>query len=153
MTPRLNLMKQPPAGILKLLDLTQTVAASGIDKGLLELVKIRSSQINGCAYCLHMHTSDARAQGETEERIYLLDGWREAPCYTEKERAALAWTEALTLVATTHAPDADYAALKEQFSEEEQVNLTLAITIINAWNRLCIGFRAVPDMGGARDRT
>jgi AhpD family alkylhydroperoxidase len=153
MTPRLNLMKQPPAGILKLLDLTQTVAASGIDKGLLELVKIRSSQINGCAYCLHMHTSDARAQGETEERIYLLDGWREAPCYTEKERAALAWTDALTLVATTHAPDADYAALKEQFSEEEQVNLTLAITIINAWNRLCIGFRAVPDMGGARDRT
>ncbi|WP_406855239.1 carboxymuconolactone decarboxylase family protein [Alsobacter sp. KACC 23698] len=152
MTPRLNPMKQPPAGILKLVDLTQTVAASGLDKSLLELVKIRASQINGCAYCLHMHTRDARAQGETEERIYLLDGWREAPCYTDKERAALAWTDALTLVATTHAPDADYDPLKAQFSEEEQVNLTLAITTINAWNRLAIGFRSVPDMGGARDR-
>src|SRR4051812_32656095 len=90
-TPRLDLMNQRPAGIRKLVDLTQTVAASGLDMSLLELVKIRSSQINGCAYCLHMHTRDARAQGEAEERIYLLDGWREAPCYTAKERAALAW--------------------------------------------------------------
>ena len=151
MMPRLNLMKQPPAGILKLVDLTQTIAASGLGASLLELVKIRSSQINGCAYCLHMHTSTARGQGETEERIYLLDAWREAPCYTERERAALAWTETLTLVAETHAPDADYAMVKAQFSEEEQVNLTLAITTINAWNRIAIGFRSVPDVAGAHE--
>ncbi len=109
-------------------------------------MKIRASQINGCAYCLHMHTKDARTAGETEMRIYLLDGWREAPCYTERERAALAWTEALTLITNGHAPDADYATLKASFSEEEQVNLTLAIATINTWNRLAIGFRSVPDV-------
>ncbi len=149
MTPRLNLITMAPQSLRGLLDLTNTIAVSGLEKSLLELVKIRSSQINGCANCLHMHVRAARAQGEAEERIYLLDAWREAPCYTERERAALAWTESLTLVATTHAPDEDYAVLKAQFSEDEQVNLTLAITTINAWNRLAIGFRAVPDVGGA----
>ncbi len=146
MTPRLDLMKNAPKAIQSLRDLTHTIAASGLEKSLLELVKIRASQINGCAYCLHMHARDARADGETEDRIYLLDGWREAPCYTDRERAALAWTEALTLVAQTHAPDEDYDALRAQFSEEEQVNLTLAITTINAWNRIVIGFRSVPDV-------
>lgn len=146
MTPRLDLMKNTPKAIHSLLDLTNTIAASPLEKSLLELVKLRASQINGCAYCLHMHAKDARAHGETEERIVLLDAWREAPCYTERERAALAWTEALTLIAETHAPDADYDALKAQFSDEEQVNLTLAITTINAWNRIAIGFRSVPDV-------
>src|SRR6476661_9902913 len=149
MTARLNLMKVAPQSLRSLLDLTNTIAHSRLEKSLLELVKIRASQINGCAYCLHMHTKDARASGESEERIYLLDAWREAPCYTERERAALAWTESLTLIAATHAPDEDYEALKGQFSEEEQVNLTLAITTINAWNRIAIGFRSVPEMGGA----
>ena len=148
MTPRLNLMKIAPKSLQSLLDLTNTIEHSRLEKGVLELVKLRSSQINGCAYCLHMHSKAARAAGETEARIYLLDAWREAPCYTERERAALAWTEALTLIATTHAPDEDYEALRAQFSEEEQVNLTLAITTINAWNRIAIGFRSVPDLGG-----
>ena len=144
MTPRLDLMKNAPKSIHSLLDLTNTIAASRLEKSLLELVKIRASQLNGCAYCLHMHTHDARANGETETRIYLLDAWREAPCFTERERAALAWTEALTLVAQTHAPDEDYEALKSQFSEEEQVNLTLAITTINAWNRINAAVRTAP---------
>lgn len=147
MTPRVNLMKVAPKSLQSLRDLTKTISESGLEHSLLELVKIRASQINGCAYCLHMHTGDARKAGESEVRIYLLDGWREAPCYTERERAALAWTEALTLVAKTRAPDDDYAALAAHFSEEEQVNLTLAITTINAWNRIAIGFRSVPDVG------
>jgi AhpD family alkylhydroperoxidase len=146
MTPRLDLMTNAPKAIHSLLDLTNTIAASRLEKSLLELVKLRASQMNGCAYCLHMHARDARAHGETEDRIILLSAWREAPCYTERERAALAWTEALTLIAETHAPDDDYDALKAQFSEEEQVNLTLAITTINAWNRIAIGFRSVPDV-------
>jgi len=109
----------------------------------MELVKIRASQINGCAFCLHMHTASARKHGETEERLYLLDAWRESPLYTDRERAALAWTEALTLVAETHAPDDVYQALRAQFNEEEQVKLTLLIVAINGWNRIQIGFRAV----------
>jgi RNA polymerase sigma-70 factor (ECF subfamily) len=136
MTPRLNLMNIAPKSLQSLLDLTNTIAHSHLEKGLLELVKVRSSQINGCAYCIHMHSKAARAAGETEDRIYLLDAWHEAPCYTERERAALAWTESLTLIATTHAPEEDYEVLKAHFSEEEQVNLTLAITTINAWNRM-----------------
>ena len=145
MTPRLDLMKTAPKSIGSLLDLTNTIAVSSLEKSLLELVKIRASQINGCAYCLHMHTRDARANGESEPRIFLLDAWRDAPIYTDRERAALSWTEALTLIADTHAPDADYDVLKAQFSEEQQVNLTLVITTINAWNRIAIGFRSVPD--------
>jgi AhpD family alkylhydroperoxidase len=109
-------------------------------------VKTRASQINHCAFCLHMHTRDARAAGETNERIDMVAAWRDSPLYTERERAALAWTESLTLVAQTHAPDEDYEILRASFNEEEMVELTLAITAINAWNRFQCGFRAVHPM-------
>ena len=117
--------------------------AKALDHRLLELVKTRVSQINGCAFCLDMHSKDARKAGETEQRLYLLSAWRESPLYNARERAALAWTEALTLVAETHAPDADYAAARAEFSEEEMVKLTLLIVTINGWNRLAIGFRSI----------
>ena len=119
------------------------VQSSGLEPSLLELIKMRPSQINGCAYCLHMHARDARAKGESEERLYLLDAWRESSLYTDRERAALAWTEAVTLVSQTHAPDDVYAELRGQFSEEELVKLTVAVAAINAWNRIAISFRAV----------
>jgi AhpD family alkylhydroperoxidase len=125
------------------LDFGNGVLRSGLEGSLMELVKIRASQINGCAFCLHMHTASARKQGETEERLYLLDAWRESPLYTERERAALGWTEALTLVAETRAPDDAYQALQAQFTAEEQVTLTLLIVAINGWNRIQVGFRAV----------
>jgi AhpD family alkylhydroperoxidase len=114
-----------------------------LEKPLLELLKIRASQINKCAFCLHMHTRDARKGGESEERIYLLEAWRESPLYTERERAALAWTEALTLLPQTGAPDDVYAQVAAQFSEPEIVSLTLAIGAINLWNRFGVGFRLV----------
>lgn len=114
---------------------------SGLEHSLLELVKTRASQINGCAYCLDMHTKDARAAGETEQRLYTLSAWRETPFFTERERAALAWTEVITLISNTHASDEEYAAAREQFSEEELVKLTMAIITINGWNRLAIAFR------------
>jgi AhpD family alkylhydroperoxidase len=123
------------------------ILQSGLEESLMELVKIRASQINGCAFCLHMHTREARARGESEERLYLLDAWRESPLYSERERAALAWTEALTLVAETHAPDHVYQALQAQFTEEEQVKLTLLIVAINGWNRVQVGFRGVHPVG------
>src|SRR5690606_10495957 len=116
---------------------------NGPDTTLAELVKIRASQLNGCAYCLEMHTREARALGETEPRLHLLAAWRESPLYTERERAALAWTEAITLIADAGAPDDVYAAARAHFSEEELVQLTLAIGVINTWNRLAIAFRAV----------
>lgn len=141
MEQRLDAYKVAPKLLQQMVDLNAKVEASGLEHSLLELVKIRASQINGCAFCLHMHTRDARKLGETEERLYLLDAWRESPLYTERERAALAWTEALTLISETHAPDDVYARLKAQFSEEEQVKLTMMIGTINAWNRLAIGFR------------
>jgi AhpD family alkylhydroperoxidase len=109
----------------------------------MELVKIRASQINGCAFCLHMHTADARKHGETEQRLYLLYAWRESPLYSERERAALGWTEALTLLSQTHAPDDAYQALRAHFTAEEQVTLTLLIVAINGWNRIQVGFRVV----------
>jgi AhpD family alkylhydroperoxidase len=143
MKPRLNLFAHA-AHIKPLLDMSQKVAASGLEPNLLELVKLRASQINGCAFCLDMHARDARKLGESEERIYMLDAWRESPLYTDRERAALAWTEALTLVATTRAPDDVYAEVKAVFSAEEQVKLTMAIVTINAWNRLNVGFRTLP---------
>jgi AhpD family alkylhydroperoxidase len=121
-------------------DFSTQVAKSGIEKNLLELVKIRASQINGCANCLNMHTSDARKAGEAEQRIHLLTAWEEAPCYNARERAALAWTDHLTQVATKRAPDQVYAELAQQFSAEEQVQLTLAINVINGWNRIAVGF-------------
>lgn len=121
----------------------------GLDRRLLELVKIRASQINGCAYCIHMHTADARKLGESEERIYLLSAWRESPLYDPRERAALAWTEALTLIAESQAPDAVYDEVCRHFSEKELVNLTVAIGMINVWNRVCVGFRAVHPVPAA----
>ncbi len=116
----------------------------GLPEKLLHLLKFRVSQINGCAYCLDMHSKDLRAVGETEQRIYLLDAWREAPLYTEREQAALAWAEALTLVTQGHVPDEVYEQARHQFTEEELVNLTLAVVAINGWNRVSIAFRAVP---------
>jgi len=143
MTPRLkDHFKAANPEIMKaMLALSAAVAKCGLEHSLLELVKIRASQINRCAFCIHMHTTDARKAGESEMRIYMLPAWRESPLYSDRERAALAWTEALTLVAETDAPDEDYALLKAQFSESEQVNLTMAIGVINTWNRLQVGFR------------
>ena len=143
MKPRLNVFAAAPDLMRQWLDFGNAIHQSGLDPSLMELVKIRASQINGCARCLHMHTADARKQGETEERLYLLDAWRESPLYTPRERAALAWTEALTLVADTHAPDEIYQEFRAHFTEQEQVNLTLLIMVINGWNRLNVGFRAI----------
>jgi AhpD family alkylhydroperoxidase len=119
------------------------VQESGLDHSLVDLVITRASQINGCAYCIHMHTKEARARGETEERLYLLDAWRDSPLYSERERAALAWTEAVTLVSETHVPGDVYDQARQHFSKTELVNLTLCVTAINAWNRIAISFRAV----------
>jgi AhpD family alkylhydroperoxidase len=144
MEARLDYMKASPEAYKAMVQLESVVRRSGIDPILLELIKIRASQLNGCAFCIDMHTKDARFKGETEQRIYSLDAWRETPFYTDKERAALAWTEALTNIQIGHAPDAMYDELRKNFSEEEIVNITLAITTINAWNRIAIGFRLVP---------
>ena len=133
--------------------LQRYVDECGLEKPLIELVKMRASQINGCAYCLHMHSRDARALGESEERLYLLDAWRESPLYSERERAALAWTEALTRIADTHAPDADYEAALAQFSEKELIDLSMAIVAINGWNRLAIGFRMIHPVHAAKPAT
>ena len=143
MTPRLNPFAAAPAPMQKWLDFSKGILQTGLEESLMELVEIRASQINGCAVCLHMHTAAARKRGESEERLYLLDAWRESPLYSARERAALAWTEALTLVSETHAPDEVYQALQAQFTPEEQVALTLLIVTINGWNRVQIGFRAV----------
>jgi AhpD family alkylhydroperoxidase len=143
MKSRLNPFAAAPAALKPWFEFGKHTLESGLEHSLMELVKIRASQMNGCAFCLHMHTADARKYGETEERIYLLDAWRESPLYTDRERAALGWTEALTLVAETHAPDYAYQALQTQFTEEEQVKLTLLIVAINGWNRIQIGFRGV----------
>ncbi len=143
MTPRLNPFGAAPKPMQAWLDFGRTILACGLEESLMELVKIRASQINGCAFCLHMHTGEARKKGEREERIYLLDAWRESPLYSERERAALAWTEALTRLPETGAPDDAYAALKAHFTEEEQVVLTLLIVAINGWNRVQVGFRGV----------
>jgi AhpD family alkylhydroperoxidase len=144
MEQRLNYVKLAPTGIQAMYRLSKYVEDSGLEHSLIELVKIRASQINGCAYCIDMHTKDARAQGETEQRIYLLDAWRETPFYTERERAALAWTESVTLISQGQISDEEFAAAREHFSEGELVNLTMAIIAINGWNRMAISFRAVP---------
>jgi AhpD family alkylhydroperoxidase len=138
---RINPYKVSPDAMAPLVALETQIAESGLEHSLIELVKMRASQINGCAFCLHMHAKDARAAGETEMRLYLLNAWEESSFYTERERAALGWTEALTKVAETHAPDSAYAAVAEQYAPEELVQLTLLITAINARNRLAIGFR------------
>ena len=141
MTTSHNLFAAAPELMQAFLAFSNQVGESGLEKPLLELVKIRASQINGCANCLNMHTYEARQAGETEQRLHLIAAWREAPCYSERERAALAWTEHLTLVAGKGAPaEAVRAALDAQFSQEEQVKLTMMINVINAWNRLAVGF-------------
>src|ERR1700722_14175045 len=122
----------------------QYVRKSGLETPLLEVVRLRASQINGCAYCIDMHSKDARAAGETEQRLYGLEAWRETPYYNERERAALEWTEAVTLVAATHVPDSVYENVSAQFSEEEIKTLTLAVAMINMWNRLNVALRTVP---------
>jgi len=142
MKARLDYFKTAPDLMKGMLDLESAAKSAGLEPLLYELVKMRASQINGCAYCLHMHAKEARALGETEERLYLLNGWRESSLYSPRERAALAWTEALTLLADTHAPDDDYEAVKAEFSERELVGLTLLISAINAWNRFGVGFRS-----------
>ena len=115
-----------------------------LELSLLELVKLRASQINGCAYCIDMHTKDARAEGETEQRLYMLSVWRESPFYSDRERAAMEWTEAVTLISENHVPDEIYNSVRKHFSEQELVNLTMAVITINGWNRLAISFRAEP---------
>ncbi|MCR5880641.1 carboxymuconolactone decarboxylase family protein [Phenylobacterium sp. J367] len=142
MTARLNPFGLAGDVIQKMVALEDALRNSGLEFSLYELVKMRASQINGCAFCLHMHSKDARAAGESEERLYLLSAWRESSLYTPRERAALAWTEALTLVAQTGAPDADYEGLKAHFRESEIAHLTLLIGLINTWNRLAVGLRS-----------
>jgi len=144
MKARLDLMRLNPGVIQSMLGLERQIRKAGLDHQLLDLVRMRASQINGCAYCLDMHSKDARAKGETEQRLYGLDAWRETPYYSERERAALEWTEAVTLVAQTHVPDDVYERVREQFSEDELVHLTLAIVAINGWNRLNVAARTVP---------
>ena len=144
MKARIDVMNINPGIMHAMLGLERQVQKAGFDSKLLDLVRMRSSQINGCAYCLDMHSKDARANGETEQRLYGLSAWRETPYYSERERAALEWTEAVTLVAQTHVPDEVYERVREQFSEDELANLTLAVVSINGWNRLNIAARTVP---------
>ncbi len=142
MSPRIRYPKVAPGAYAAMLGLEDYVHQCGLEPPLLELVKMRASQLNGCAFCLDMHSKDARAAGETEQRLYLLDAWREAPFYTERERAALAWTEALTQVADSHVPDEVYDEARVHFSDKELVDLSLAVVAINGWNRLAIAFRS-----------
>jgi AhpD family alkylhydroperoxidase len=142
MKPRIDFPRTTPRALHAMLGLQNYVDASGLEHPLLELVKMRASQINGCAYCLDMHSKDARAAGETEQRLYGLDAWREAPYYTDRERAALEWTESLTLIRDGHVPDEIFAAAREHFSEQELVDLAMAVVAINSWNRLSIAVRA-----------
>ena len=141
MEQRLDFYKASPDALKALIALEVAVGKLGLEPALLDLVKLRASQINGCAFCVDLHASDLRKKGETERRLYAVPVWRETPFFTPRERAALGWTEAITQVATGHAPDADYDALSAEFSERERVDLTLAIGVINGWNRLSIGFR------------
>jgi AhpD family alkylhydroperoxidase len=144
MQPRMVYRKAAPGVYKAMLDLENYVNECGLEQPLLDLIRLRASQINGCAYCIDMHAKDLRAAGENEQRLYALDAWRETPFYSERERAALAWTEAVTLVTAGHVPDDVYAQAREQFSEAELANLTLAVVAINGWNRLSISFRTVP---------
>ena len=144
MTERLNFAKVSPDAVKAMRELEKYVAASGLERPLYELVKTRASQINGCAYCLDMHTKDARKAGETEQRLYALSAWRETPFFTERERAALEWAEALTLISENLVTDALYDSVRKYFDEKEMVALSMAIVAINGWNRLSIGFRTVP---------
>ena len=152
MKARLDFHKASPKANAAMSALHDFVRTCGLDHGLLELVKLRASQINGCAHCIDMHTKELRADGESEQRLYLLNAWRESPFYSDRERAALAWTEAVTLLADSQVPDAVYEEARAQFSEEELVNLTMALVAINGANRLNIAFRTVPGGYQARRR-
>ena len=148
MEPRLNPFAAAPTLVKQYIDYSQSIIASGLEPDLLHLVEIRASQINGCANCLNMHTAEARKGGETEQRLHLLAAWEESPLFSDRERAALAWTEHLTLLAVKRAPDDVYAALDAHFTKEEQIKLTMMINVINGWNRLAVGFRVFdPSLG------
>jgi AhpD family alkylhydroperoxidase len=142
MEPRLNYRNIAPDGYKAMSALNRYVEECGLEPLLLELVKMRASQINRCAYCIDMHSKDARALGESEQRLYALSAWRETPFFSERERAALLWTEELTLLSETHASDEIYVEVRQHFNEEEMVNLTWAIVTINSWNRLAVGLRS-----------
>ena len=144
MTVRLDPLAAAPS-LMKEWHRASLAISGSLDPALAELIEIRSSQINGCANCINMHSTYARERGETEQRIYLLSAWREAPCYTDRERAALGWTEALTRICEGHTHEAAYEALEAHFSEEERVKLTLMINIINGWNRIAVGFGGFVD--------
>ena len=146
---RLLPSKVAPEGYAALRGVETYIRRCGLPPRLIELVKMRASQINGCAFCLDMHSQDARKHGETEQRLYVINAWHESPLYTAAERAALAWTESLTSVSQTHAPDADYALLRPHFSEKEIADLTILVGMINLWNRLAIGMRYVHDVDRA----
>jgi AhpD family alkylhydroperoxidase len=141
--PRLNPYRIAPGMMKAVAALDSVVQGGGLEQSLVELVKTRASQINGCAYCLHLHTGDARAGGESEARLYLLNAWRESSLYSDRERAALAWTEAVTLVTQTHVPDDVFEDVRAHFDDEELVKLTLLVATINVWNRIAISFRSV----------
>lgn len=144
MEPRIDVRKISPDALKAMFGLERFIRSGGLDEKLLTLIRFRVSQINGCAYCLDMHSKDLRALGETEQRLYMLDAWRESPFYSDRERAALEWAEAVTLVAKDHVPDEVFKRVREHFSEDELVTLTMAVVSINAWNRLSISLRAVP---------
>ena len=141
MAHRIDVDKVAPGAVRAMLGVEDYVRSSGIEPSLLELVKLRASEMNGCAYCVDMHTKDARAQGEAEQRLYAVAVWQEAPFFTERERVALAWTEAVTYVGYTHVPDDVYQRARQHFSEKELVDLTMALIAINGWNRLAVSFR------------
>lgn len=144
MQTRIDYRKFAPEALKALFGLESYLAQCGLEHQLVHLLRLRASQINGCAFCIDMHWKDARALGETEQRLYGLDAWQESPYYTDRERAALAWTESVTLVSSTHVPDGVFAGLKQHFSEKEIVDLTYLIATINVWNRIAISLRAVP---------
>jgi AhpD family alkylhydroperoxidase len=143
-TPRIDYHQASSGAYQAMQGLERFVRTCGLEHSLLELVKTRASQINGCAYCIDMHTKDARAAGETEQRLYALSAWRETPFFSDRERAALEWTEALTLISENDVSDELYEYVRSQFAEQEIVNLTMAVITINGWNRLAIPFRSVP---------
>ena len=145
MQPRIDFYTASPEALKAMLALETAVSRLPLEKSLIELVKLRASQINGCAFCVDMHTTDALKGGETTRRLFGVSVWRETPFFTPRERAALAWTESLTLISQTHAPDEDYALVSAEFDAKEMVDLTVAITTINAWNRLAVGFRKLPQ--------
>jgi len=145
MKQRLDFYKASPEAIKAMVGLEQRIGKSGLEKSLIELVRLRASQINGCAYCVDMHSADARKGGENERRLATLSVWRETPFFTDRERAALAWTESLTLIADNHVPDSVWQAVQPHFSEQELTDLTLLVVAINGWNRFAIAFRKLPE--------